>query len=154
MVGSSDIISHYNKIGYNTNVLQQTACLVVIAVAVRNFVFLLIARRRIEPQTLWRFRFKDLSIDERVRAYAMPVVRPAGNYVFVFCFFGVFFFVFFILCTVESLSLLYLFLYVNLYMYVLADDQSISKGSFMRTKHLFVLIYIRNKGEVDTVKHA
>ena len=36
------------------------------------------------------------------------------------------------------------FLYLDLY--VLGDDARISKKSFVRTKHLFVLIYIRIKG--------
>ena len=34
------IISHYKKIGYNINVLQQTACLVVDPITVDNFAFL------------------------------------------------------------------------------------------------------------------
>ena len=34
------IISHYKMTGYNINVLQQTACLVVNAITVGNFVFL------------------------------------------------------------------------------------------------------------------
>ena len=34
------IISHYKKIGYNVNVLQQTACLVVNSIKVGNFAFL------------------------------------------------------------------------------------------------------------------
>ena len=34
------IISHYKKIGYNINVLQQTACLVVNPITVSNFAFL------------------------------------------------------------------------------------------------------------------
>ena len=34
------IISHYKKIGYNNNVLQQTACLVVNTITVGNFAFL------------------------------------------------------------------------------------------------------------------
>ena len=34
------IISHYKKIGYNINVLQQTACLVVSQITVGNFAFL------------------------------------------------------------------------------------------------------------------
>ena len=34
------IISHYNKIGYNINVLQQTACLVVNQITVGNFALL------------------------------------------------------------------------------------------------------------------
>ena len=33
------IISHYKKIGYNINVLQQTACLVVNLITVGNFAF-------------------------------------------------------------------------------------------------------------------
>ena len=35
------IISHYIKIGYNINVLQQTACLVVNPITFGNFAFLL-----------------------------------------------------------------------------------------------------------------
>ena len=34
------IISNYKKIGYNINVLQQTACLVVNPITVGNFAFL------------------------------------------------------------------------------------------------------------------
>ena len=34
------IISHIKKIGYNINVLQQTACLVVNPITVGNFAFL------------------------------------------------------------------------------------------------------------------
>ena len=45
IVGSNNfsaqlIISHYKKIGYNINVLQQTACLVVNPITVGNFAFL------------------------------------------------------------------------------------------------------------------
>ena len=36
------IISHYKKIGYNVNVLQQTACLVVNPITVGNFAFFFI----------------------------------------------------------------------------------------------------------------
>ena len=36
--------------------------------------------------------------------------------------------------------------FLYLYLYLLGDDASINKGSFMRTKHLFVLIHFRNKG--------
>ena len=49
MVGSNNfsaqfikIIPHYKKIGYNINVLQQTACLVVNPITVGNFAFLFI----------------------------------------------------------------------------------------------------------------
>ena len=41
------------------------------------------------------------------------------------------------------------FLYLDL---CLLDDTSISEGYFMQTKHLFILIHIRNKGEVGTMK--
>ena len=34
------IFSHYKKIGYNINVLQQTACLVINPITVGNFAFL------------------------------------------------------------------------------------------------------------------
>ena len=34
------LISHYKKIGYDINVLQQTACLVVNPITVGNFAFL------------------------------------------------------------------------------------------------------------------
>ena len=47
-----------------------------------------------------------------------------------------------VVCTVESLSLLYLVFYLDLYVL----------GSFMQTKHLCVLIHIGIKGEVVTVK--
>ena len=42
------------------------------------------------------------------------------------------------------------FLYLDLYL--LGDDLSMSFGSFTQTKYLFVLIHIRNKGEVGTIK--
>ena len=41
------------------------------------------------------------------------------------------------------------FLYADLYL--IGDGTSIS--SFMRTKQLFVLIHVRNKGEVDAINH-
>ena len=46
------IISHYKKIGYNINVLQQTACLVVNQITAGNFAFLSTARRWVRLQTL------------------------------------------------------------------------------------------------------
>ena len=39
------IISHYKKIGFNINVMQQTACLVVNPITVGNFAFLFICTR-------------------------------------------------------------------------------------------------------------
>ena len=46
----------------------------------------------------------------------------------------------FVLCTFESLSLLYLFLYLDLY--ALGHDTWIKLGSLMETKHLSVFIQI------------
>ena len=47
IVGSNNVsaqfiklISHYKKIGYNINVLQRTACLVIDPITVSNFAFL------------------------------------------------------------------------------------------------------------------
>ena len=54
-------------IGYNNNVLQQTAYLVIIPIMFGNFAFLFKCMpmgRTLE--TLWRFRHKNLSIDEMV----------------------------------------------------------------------------------------
>ena len=45
-----------------------------------------------------------------------------------------------VLFTVESISLLYLLLYLDVY--VLGDAALISYGSFMQTKNLCVLIHI------------
>ena len=55
-----------------------------------------------------------------------------------------------VVCIVESLSLFISFLYLDLY--ELGDNFWLSKGSFMQTKHLCVLIHIRIKGEDGTVK--
>ena len=43
------IIIQYKKIGYNINVIRQTACMVVNPITVNNFASLLIARRRVRP---------------------------------------------------------------------------------------------------------
>ena len=45
------IIPHYKKLGYNINVLRQTACLVVNPIKVGNFAFLF----NFITQTQWRF---------------------------------------------------------------------------------------------------
>ena len=55
-----------------------------------------------------------------------------------------------VLFTDESLSLLYLLLYIDLY--VQEDDAFISQGSFMQTKYLCVLIHIRIKREFGAMK--
>ena len=45
------IIVRYKMIGYNIDVLRQIACLVVNPIKVNSFAYLLIARRKIVPQT-------------------------------------------------------------------------------------------------------
>ena len=55
-----------------------------------------------------------------------------------------------VVCTAESLSLIYPFLYIDLY--DLGDDSLVSYGYLMQTKNLCVLIHIRIKGEVGTLK--
>ena len=73
------IISHYikkiknKKIGYNINVLQQTACLVVNPITVGNFAFLFNCTpvgRTSDSLTV--------SIDEMVGPDSLAVVRPTG----------------------------------------------------------------------------
>ena len=69
------IISHYKKISYNINVLQQTACLVVNLITVSNFAFLLYCTL----VTPWRCWLKDLSIDEMVGAWCFGCLSgPQG----------------------------------------------------------------------------
>ena len=63
------IISHYKKIGYNINVLQQTACLWSTQSRLATLLSSLIARRWVGLQTLWWFRLKDISIDAMVGAW-------------------------------------------------------------------------------------
>ena len=95
----------YKKIGYNIDVLQQPACLVVNLITVGNFALnsSLIARWWVGLQTLWQFRLKDLSIDEMVGAWCFGCCQahqglPVGFLLLPYS----------VLCTVESLSLLYL----------------------------------------------
>ena len=110
------INSHYKKIGYNINVLQQTACLVVNPTLLSS----LIACRWVRLQTLWRFWLKDLSIDVMVGAWCFGCcqAQPGLPVGFLLLRYSVLF-------TVESLS-----------------DALISKGSFMQAKLLCVLVYI------------
>ena len=97
------IISHYKKIGYNINVLQQTACLVVSPITVSNFAFLFNCTPVGRTSDSMMVRLKDLSIDEMVGSDALAVCRahqglPVGLLLLRFS----------VLFTVESLSLLYL----------------------------------------------
>ena len=59
---------HYKKIGYNINVLQQTACLVVNPITVGNFAFLFNCMPVGWTSDSMRFQLKDLSIDKKVGA--------------------------------------------------------------------------------------
>ena len=70
---------YHKNIGYNINVLQQTACLVLNPITVGNFAFSLIACWWVGLQTLWRFWLKYLSIDEMVRAWCFGCLSdPPG----------------------------------------------------------------------------
>ena len=62
------IISHYEKIGYNINVLQRTACLVANSIMVDNFAFLFNCTPVSRTSDPMKFLLKDLSIDEMVGA--------------------------------------------------------------------------------------
>ena len=98
------IISHYKKIGYNINILQQTACLVVNPITVSNFAFLFnctpVGRTSDSMMVLtWRLIYwwdgRGLML--------WLFVGPTGVYLVDF-----FLLRYSILFTVESLSLLYL----------------------------------------------
>ena len=73
----------------------------------------LIARRWVGLQTLWRFRLKDLSIYEMVGALCFGCCQVYGGLPvgFLLLWYSV-------LCTGESLSLLYLFFYMLIYMFM------------------------------------
>ena len=64
------IISHYKKIGYNIDVLQQIDWWLT-QLRLATLLSSLIARRWIGLQTLWWFRLKDVSIDQMVGADAL-----------------------------------------------------------------------------------
>ena len=75
------IISHYKKIGYNINVLQQTACLVVNPIMVGNFAFFFYCT------PVGRTSDYDIPPD------ALAVVRPTEVYLLDFFCFGIQFFI-------------------------------------------------------------
>ena len=97
--------------------------------------FSLIIRQLAGLQTLWQFRLKDLSIDEMVGPDALSVVKPTEVYLLdLFCSRIQFY-------LLLSPYLCFIF-FLCLDLYVLGDDVLISKGSFIQTKHLCVLIHI------------
>ena len=61
-------IYHYKKIGYNINVLQQTACLVVNPITVGNFAFLFNCTPVGRTSDSMTVLTKDFSIEEMVGA--------------------------------------------------------------------------------------
>ena len=92
------IISHYKKIGYNINVLQQSACLVVNPITVGNFAFLfnctLVGRTSdLKTALLMRWWGPD-ALAVCLAHWGLPVGFLLLRYSVLF--------------TVESLSLLYL----------------------------------------------
>ena len=62
------IFSQFKKIGYNFNILQQTAAWWSTQSQLTILLSSLIARRWVRLQILWRFQLKDLSIDEIIGA--------------------------------------------------------------------------------------
>ena len=48
---NSELLNHYQGIGYNLDVMRQTACEVVNPITVYSYAFLFNARRRLGPQT-------------------------------------------------------------------------------------------------------
>ena len=61
-------VSHYKNIGYNINVLQQTACLVVNPIRVGNFAFIFNCTPLDQTLDSMMVLSKDLSIGEMVGA--------------------------------------------------------------------------------------
>ena len=58
IIGKNDLPYHYKKIGYNIDVLRQTACLVVNPIKINGFTSL-IARRSVGLLTEWRYHPKS-----------------------------------------------------------------------------------------------
>ena len=97
------IISHYIKIGYSINVWQHTTCLASTQSRLAILLSTLIACRWVRIQTLRWFRLKYLSIDEIVGTWCFGCCQAHWGLPvrFLLLWYSV-------LCTVESLSLLYL----------------------------------------------
>ena len=74
------IISHYKKIGYNINLLQQTATWWSTQSQLATLLSSLIARLCVGHQTLWRFRLKYLSIDEMVGVWCFGCCEATRVY--------------------------------------------------------------------------
>ena len=111
------IISHYKKIGYNINVLQQTACLVVNPITVGNFAFLFNCTQQdlaSDSMTVPNSRLKD------VRDLMLWLfVGPTGVYLLDFFCSGIQFYL-----LLSSYLCFISFLYLDIY--VLGDDALIS----------------------------
>ena len=75
------IISHYKKIGYNIDVLQQTACLVFNPITFGNFAFLFTCTpvgRTSDSMTF--LTYKTYVLMRWLRPDALTVTRPTGVY--------------------------------------------------------------------------
>ena len=87
---------------YSINVLQQTACLVVNPITFGNFAFFnclfICILCGLTSDSLSQFRLKNVSIDEMVGPDALAVGLIVGFLLLPYS----------VLCTVESLTLLYL----------------------------------------------
>ena len=97
------IIFHYKKIGYNIIYCSRLHAWWSTQSRLATLLSSLIARRWVGLQTLWRFRLKDVSIDEMVGALCFCCCQPHRGWPVGFLLLR-----YSVLFTVESLSLLYL----------------------------------------------
>ena len=77
------LINRYKWIGYNTYVMQHTACLVINPTSVDSYPSSLIARRRVGPQTQWRPRHKAFTNGLGLDAVSLAwptVVQPVVSF--------------------------------------------------------------------------
>ena len=109
--------------------MRQTACLVGNPITVGTFALISpsIARRRVGRQTLWRFRLKDVSIDERFWTWCRVFDLVHQNLIVRLCLLRYCWVLIFVSSPFYSV-------------YILGNNAWISLGSFMRTNHLCVLI--------------
>ena len=87
------IISHYKKIGYNINVLQQTACMVINPITVGNFAFLFNCTPVGRTSDCDGSDLKTYLLMKWKGPDAVVVVRPTGVYLLDFICSGIQFYV-------------------------------------------------------------
>ena len=114
------MFSRNQKIGYNINILQQTARLVVNLIRVGNFAFLFNCMSVVGVQNLWQSRLRDLSIDEMRGAFCFDCFQSHRNLRVRFCA-GIQFYLLLspYLCLIS-------FLYLDLY--ILGHDTLYGRG--------------------------